>query len=356
LTLNFVKKHYRFMFLSLGISFLVGIGLFLMFCIFAGIGYFIILTNGGTELFENLIKLKPGDPTFGQLLEQLILNNTGTIILCVVIFIVIILIFLIIAWIYGLYLFGSIGNLIKRELEGEIISSYGPILKETLSSLKSLIKTSIWKDGICGILVISLTTLIFIIIMLFISGMTGIAILSIVFTVLLTIFTIALSIFWAFALHKTIFENISGLDALKESYKLVKGRFWLTFGILIIISILSGSINVFVQLPLNIVYKLTGNSLGLGTILLISPIYIITLAANFILKYFLPMVILIYVYLIIYNENSESNLVKLYGLSQSDITPKDLDVDSDNNANIGTTPIKLNLDKLNNTQKNNNEI
>lgn len=60
----------------------------------------------------------------------------------------------------------------------------------------------------------------------------------------------------------SIREKLSATDILKRSYKLIQGKWWSTFGLIVIMSIVSGIISLIFQLPTFIITLM--NTLGFG--------------------------------------------------------------------------------------------
>jgi hypothetical protein len=97
----------------------------------------------------------------------------------------------------------------------------------------------------------------------------------------------ALAAFWLY-MPAIFFDRSSGYDALGRSYEVVKGNWWFTFGVLIVISIIAAVIGVVINLPaivLSTVLALTSMS-DSGELTQYSPtFYLWSAAVTLVLSY-----------------------------------------------------------------------
>ncbi len=68
-------------------------------------------------------------------------------------------------------------------------------------------------------------------------------------TFLFVIPAIILGVYWAFATYVVVLKNKSGMDALRYSQSVVKGRWWKVIGYLIIFGFITGMISWLISLP-----------------------------------------------------------------------------------------------------------
>ena len=86
-----------------------------------------------------------------------------------------------------------------------------------------------------------------------ISSSLGALVISFILTLIGTLFFIIPGIYLGIALQFfmmiTIREKLSAVDALKKSQKLIKDKWWSTFGLMMIMSMVAGVISIVFQLP-----------------------------------------------------------------------------------------------------------
>ncbi|CAG5007309.1 hypothetical protein DYBT9275_04018 [Dyadobacter sp. CECT 9275] len=109
-----------------------------------------------------------------------------------------------------------------------------------------------------------------------VTGLTA-AVVSFLLTILATLVLVLPGIYVAVCLQLFLFgiirEGLSATDALKRSYALVKTDWWATFGLLLVMSVVSAVLSFVFQIPLYIVTML--NTLGLsGELASLKPIMV----------------------------------------------------------------------------------
>jgi hypothetical protein len=100
-----------------------------------------------------------------------------------------------------------------------------------------------------------------------------------------------LAVAWSLAFVALVAENLSGTGALRRSYNLVRGRWWATFGVLIIAFVLNAVVDQIVSIPFAIVSFVSADSVigfTVGALANIISDVITTpfVAAVFVLVYF----------------------------------------------------------------------
>ena len=146
------------------------------------------------------------------------------------------------------YLFVAIFSLITYFLAYATVSSF-IVLYEEKGLAKSIDPATVWNKILENI-----------------SVSIGAQILSFVLILIGTVFFIIpgiyLGVCFQFFMIIAIREKVSITDSLKRSYKLIQGKWWSTFGLIIIMSVVSSFIAIVFQFPLMITTIL--NMLGLG--------------------------------------------------------------------------------------------
>lgn len=119
----------------------------------------------------------------------------------------------------------AIAYIIRKNLDGQVVD-YQTALRQALSK---------WLPGIATSVVMGI----------FLLGLY----------ILLVIPGIIFTIYWAFTLYIVILNNKSGMEALKYSREVVKGRWWKTMGYLLVFAIIVGVINWAITMPLGSLSK-----------------------------------------------------------------------------------------------------
>ena len=133
------------------------------------------------------------------------------------------------------YLFVIVFSLITYFLAYAAVSAFLVLYEENKSS-ENLTTENVWKkltENISGSIVAQIIS-----VLLVLAG-----------TVFFLIPGIYLAICFQFFMIIAIREKLSATDILKRSYKLIQGKWWSTFGLIVIMSIVSGIVSLFFQLP-----------------------------------------------------------------------------------------------------------
>jgi hypothetical protein len=100
-----------------------------------------------------------------------------------------------------------------------------------------------------------------------------------------------LAVGWSLAFVALVAEDLSGTGALRRSFQLVRGRWWATFGVLLIAFVLNAVVDQIISIPLVIVSfvsedSVTGLALGALSNIISDVITTPFVAAVFVLVYF----------------------------------------------------------------------